>query len=133
MKFLKNLAAFFGRMFLALLFAVYAYNQAFSNPSGARQWLELSSFAAVAGAILCEGLGAVSVFLGFRTQWGALLLIAIVGRAAWVSGGGGLSDLAFLKNLAVLGGLLILFSSGPGDWSMDGSGGGGGSKKSSKD
>ena len=114
-------------MFLAALFVVYAYWQ-YSDPVGVGRWLGVESFGVRAAAILCEALGAVSIFIGYKTQAGAFLLLMIAGRAAWVSAGGA-DDVNFLKNLAICGGFLTLFASGPGDWSLGKSGGGGGGGK----
>lgn len=73
-------------------------------------------------ATIFEGLGGILILLGFQPRAGALLLIlflipvTVVYHPFWVLEGqeAQLQMIMFLKNLSILGGLLILASSGKG-------------------
>ncbi|KPQ37709.1 MAG: putative oxidoreductase [Phormidesmis priestleyi Ana] len=73
------------------------------------------------GAIAFLLLGAVSLILGYKSQIGALLLILFLIPTTLIFHPF-LSDLSgFLKNLALIGGLLMVMAYGPGLISLDGS------------
>lgn len=134
MNFHKNFAAFFGRMFLAALFFFYGGRQILNFSETVRllagSGIQAPSFFAVV-AILFQLAGAVFLFLGFKTQLGAWLLLAVWVPGLWVlwNGLNGWDNqMTFLKNLAVCGGVLMVLAAGPGSWSMEGGGGGGRSK-----
>ncbi len=130
MNFLRNFAAFFGRVFLAVLFLSYAIRQVlhFSETAGliAGRGIGAAGFFA-AMAILAQLLGGIFLFLGYRTQLGAFLIFVVWAPAVWLLREG-LSDwkeqMMFLKDLAILGGILVVMAAGPGAWSMQGGGGG---------
>ena len=130
MIFLRNFAAFFGRVFIALLFLRYAIHQVldFSGTEGllASRGIGAPSFFAAVG-ILAQLVGGIFLFLGYRTQLGAFLILAAWMPAVWLLCDGlgqWKGQMMFLKNLAILGGVLMIFASGPGAWNMQGSGGG---------
>ncbi len=69
----------------------------------------------LAAATLLEGIGGLLVLLGFKVRFGATLLIlfiipvTLVMHPFWLSGQDkALQMIMFMKNLAILGGLLIL-------------------------
>jgi len=71
------------------------------------------------GAIAFLLLGAVSLILGYKSQIGALLLILFLIPTTLIFHPF-LSDLSgFLKNLALIGGLLMVMAYGPGLISLD--------------
>lgn len=71
------------------------------------------------GAIVALLAGALSLILGYKTQIGAILLIIFLIPTTLLFHPP-FSDLnGFLKNLALIGGLLIVMSSGPGLISVD--------------
>ena len=80
-------------------------------------------------ATALELLGAVSVVVGFRARWGALALliflvpVTLVFHNFWaVPAAQQQMEMAnFLKNLAIAGGLLIIFGRGAGAFSIDNS------------
>lgn len=74
------------------------------------------------GAIAFELLGALSVLLGYQTRIGALLLIIFLIPTTLIfhtNFAESMQVTQFLKNLAILGGLLMVFAYGPGAGSFD--------------
>lgn len=73
-------------------------------------------------ATLFELLGGLSVLLGYKEKWGATLLAlflvptTIIMHQFWFVEGGGreLQMAHFLKNLAILGGLILFIQQGSG-------------------
>ena len=113
-----------GRICLALIFL----NSGIKHLNGFRGFVEtigskglpIPSVLAV-GTILFLLLGSVSLLLGYRTQIGAWLLIVFLVPATLAFHppiGDSLGD--FLKNVALIGGLLMTISNGPGLMSVDG-------------
>jgi putative oxidoreductase len=89
----------------------------------AGQGLPLAGLLTV-GAIAFELLGALSVVLGYKARWGALLLILFLIPTTLIFH----TDFAqqaqitqFFKNLAILGGLLLVTYYGSGPLSLDSS------------
>ena len=73
------------------------------------------------GTIVFLVLGAVSLLVGYKTKIGALLLILFLIPAS-IFFHPPMTDLTgFLKNLALIGGLLMTMAHGPGLISVDGS------------
>lgn len=75
------------------------------------------------GAIVFLLLGSIAVILGVKARWGAVLLVLFLIPTTIVfhPPTGGEEDLVqFLKNLGLLGGLLLVISYGPGVVSFDG-------------
>ena len=78
-------------------------------------------------AIVCLLLGGLSVLIGLRARLGAVLLIlfliptTLVFHGDWTAGSSGASDqmLHFMKNLGLLGGLLMVLAFGAGGFSID--------------
>jgi putative oxidoreductase len=88
-------------------------------PMIASKGLPIPSVLAV-GAIACLLLGSLSLLLGFKTQIGALLLVLFLIPTTLLFHPF-TTDLGnFLKNLALIGGLLMVVSYGPGLISVDG-------------
>lgn len=83
---------------------------------------------AVVIAIIAEVLGGIALLVGFKTRLVAILLAvftlaaSIFGHAFWAAPAEAafVAQLLFFKNIAVIGGLLILASSGAGKFSIDG-------------
>jgi len=120
-----------GRALLALLFI----------PAG---WAKIAGFSGVVGYIASKGvpfpeaaaaiaiaaelgLGLLLLF-GLKARWAALGLAIFVAVITpifhnyWAAPAAQqmMQQQAFFKNVAVLGGLLVLYAFGPGGWSLDG-------------
>ena len=76
----------------------------------------------LAGAIALELAGGLSVLLGYRARWGAVALIVFLIPATLVFHTD-FSDqeqiIHFLKNLSILGGLVLVIAHGAGALSLD--------------
>lgn len=78
-------------------------------------------------AIIVEVGGALALIAGFKTRWAALVLAVFTLVATFVFHNfwGASADqamvqqLMFYKNIAVVGGLLVLAAFGAGSWSLD--------------
>ena len=76
------------------------------------------------GAIVFLLLGSIAVILGIKARWGAVLLILFLIPTTIIyhppMSGDEKDLIQFLKNLALIGGLLMVVSFGPGVVSFDG-------------
>ena len=81
----------------------------------------------LAGAVVFEIAGGLSVLLGFKARIGALALIVFLVAATilfhnfWAFEGQERQDqlIHFMKNLSIMGGLLLIFAAGSGPLSLD--------------
>ena len=84
----------------------------------------------LAGAIVFLFVGSISLFVGFKARFGALLLVlfliptTLIFHNFWAFEGGAREEqmIQFLKNLSILGGLLMVMAQGAGALSVDGRG-----------
>ena len=124
----EDWALLLGRIFVAALFL----------PSGFGKLMAFSAFASSLAAqgvpyplvaagvmVAAEFVGALALILGLWPRWTALALIALTAATLWATTGSSIGDLVvrpgryveFYERLAVLGGLLFYFATGPGGWS----------------
>ncbi|HEY9612070.1 DoxX family protein [Allocoleopsis sp.] len=74
------------------------------------------------GNIVFQLIGAISLLLGYKVRWGAILLIlfliptTLVFHDFWANPK---ETIAFLKNLGLIGGLLMVYYAGAGAVSLD--------------
>ena len=127
---LQNPLALVGRLLLALLFLPAGINKigGLAGTVGyiASKGLPMPSMAAVI-AIIVEVGGALALIAGFGTRWAALALAAFTLIATfffhnyWAMPAEQvmMQQLMFFKNIAVVGGLLVLAAHGAGAWSVD--------------
>ncbi|MBI4293302.1 MAG: DoxX family protein [Betaproteobacteria bacterium] len=120
-----------GRLLLALLFLLSGFEKitGFTGTAGyiAAKGLPLPQFAA-AGAIVFELAGSVMLVLGWKARWGALLLFIFTVIATvffhnfWAVPADQSTNqmIHFMKNLAIMGGLLYVMAYGSGGMSVDG-------------
>jgi len=81
------------------------------------------------GAVAFEILGSLAVLIGFKARFGALLLLLFLApvtyyfHAFWNYEGGteeqAVEMIAFMKNVAISGGVLMVLAMGPGALSID--------------
>lgn len=127
---LQTPLALMGRLLLALLFLPAGISKigGFAGTVGyiASKGLPMPSVAAVI-AIIVEVVGAVALIAGFGTRWAALALAGFTFIATflfhnyWAMPAEQvmMQQLMFFKNIAVVGGLLVLAAHGAGAWSVD--------------
>lgn len=119
-----------GRFLLALLF-IPAGIAKFGDPAGTAGYiasvgLPLPQAGAILAAVV-ELLGGVALVVGLGTRAAALalavftLVATYLFHAYWAMPAEQqfVQQLMFFKNIAVVGGLLLLAASGPGGWSLD--------------
>ncbi|NEO98239.1 MAG: DoxX family protein [Symploca sp. SIO2E9] len=113
------------RTFIAIIF-LYSGVKKILNFSGTQQMMTDQGLPLVGmlliGAIVFELLGAISLVLGYKTRWGSLLLIIFLIPSTIIFHNF-LADptetISFLKNLAILGALLMVYYYGAGPVSLD--------------
>lgn len=128
---LHNPLSLVGRLLMALLFLPAGISKiaGFAGTVGyiASKGVPLPEVAAII-AIIVEVAGGIALILGFKTRWAALALAAFTLVATvmfhnyWTLPAEQqmMQQLMFMKNIAVVGGLLTLAAWGAGAWSMDG-------------
>jgi putative oxidoreductase len=125
------MALLMGRVFVAALFL----------PSGFHKLMTFSAYAASLKAkglpfavlwavmlVAAEVLGPVALIIGAWPRWTALALVAFTVVMLWVGHRTSLvgavfrprQNAEFYRTLAIMGGLLFYFASGPGAWSWKG-------------
>jgi len=131
MKKYENVLNLLGRIAIAALFLPAGINK-LMGMEGATGYFASLGLPAVAilvwVVIAIEVLGGVALILGYRTRLVAIalavftLLASIAGHAFWAApvDAAFIAQLLFFKNIAVIGGLLVLASSGAGSISIDG-------------
>jgi putative oxidoreductase len=121
----QNVTELFGRIALSLVFLGSAVNKV-QNFEGTRQYMEAKGMPATTllliGAIAFELFGGLAVATGFKARLGALLLIVFLVPATLifhVQPGNQAEMIQVMKNLAILGGLLVVAANGSGSLSLD--------------
>lgn len=123
--YLQKFVPLIARTFLAILF-VRAGLTKIPGFAGTQQMMAdagipLTSLALVL-AILIEVLGGLSIIVGFKARWGAILLILFLIPATLIFHNPIANPdqaIHFFKNLSILGGLLLIWSYGAGPISID--------------
>ena len=129
-----NLATLVGRILLAAIFVSSGFQKigGFAGTAGyiASKGLPLPEVGA-AIAIAVEIVAGIALIVGFKARWAALALAiftlatALLFHTYWTLPADKqfVDMLMFWKNLAITGGLLIVFAFGAGGWSFDASSG----------
>ena len=127
---LQNPLALVGRLLLALLFLPAGISKigGFAGTASyiASKGLPFATLAA-AIAIVVEIAGGLALIAGFGTRWAALALAGFTLVATFFfhnfwgvpADQAMVQQLMFFKNIAVVGGLLVLAAYGAGAWSLD--------------
>ena len=124
----EDLALLMGRLFVAALFL----------PSGFHKLMTFSAYAASLKAkglpfavlwagvlVAAEVLGPLALVIGAWPRWTALALVAFTAVTLWINQRASFAGAVFRprqnadlhRTLAIMGGLLFYFASGPGAWS----------------
>ena len=126
----QALAAFIGRVFLSAIF-IMAGVEKIMDPAGTSAYMASQGMPMVpfflAMTIIFELGGGLSLLTGFKTRWGALALIVflipttLIFHNFWEVSPDQkqLQMIMFLKNLAIIGGLLTVLAYGAGLISVD--------------
>ena len=127
---MQNNAVVAGRILLALIFIMSGFGKVtgFQGTVGyiASKGLPLPQVAA-AIAIVAELGGGILLAIGYKARWAALALAVFTLAAAVLFHNFWAADAAqamnqqihFMKNLAITGGMLMVFAFGPGRYSVD--------------
>ena len=127
------------RVLLSAVFIVYGLLKfmdvsSITNNAGTKRFMDL-----IAGGVptptwlgyliaAIELLGGIAILVGFKTRWIAwafvawLIVVTYFGHPFWTMDGQprGLNMVNFYKNLAIIGGYLLLATAGGGRYSVDG-------------
>lgn len=127
---LQNAAALVGRALLATIFIVSGWGKitGFAGTAGyiASKGMPLPELMA-AGAIAVEFFGGLALLAGFKTRWiAAIIFLFLIPTTLIFHSPAGLSGqeaqgqvIHLLKNVAIMGGMLVVFAFGPGKFSID--------------
>jgi uncharacterized membrane protein YphA (DoxX/SURF4 family) len=122
---MKNVIPLLGRLFLSAIFIKTAIGHLVDfpavHPRLANHGIPIAALF-LAGSIFLRIAGGLSLVLGYQAKWGAILLMIFLIPTTLIfhtqfSNGAQLTQ--FLKNLGILGGLLIIVYYGPGPVSID--------------
>jgi len=119
-----------GRALLALIFIVSGFGKitGFAGTAGfmASKGMPIPEVLLV-GAIAVEFLGGLMLLVGWKARWAALAIFLFIIPATLVfHNPAGLTGqeaqnqmINIMKNLSIMGGMLMVFAFGPGAWSLD--------------
>ncbi len=126
----NDTVALVGRILLAVMFIVSGFGKitGFDGTVGyiASKGLPLPQLVAI-GTILVELGGGITLAAGFKARWAALalavftLLAAIIFHNFWAAEAAQKmgQQINFMKNVTIVGGMLMVFAFGPGRLSVD--------------
>ncbi|MGH8851217.1 MAG: DoxX family protein [Casimicrobiaceae bacterium] len=126
----SDVLALLGRVLLAGIFVYSGFGKitGFQGTVGyiAGAGLPMAQVLAVA-AIFVEFVGGLALLIGFRARWAALafvvflIVITPVFHNFWAATPGQAMDqqINFIKNIAIIGGMLMVMAFGPGRYSID--------------
>lgn len=126
----QALAALVGRVLLAAIFIISGFGKigGFEGTVGyiASKGLPMPQLVAI-GTIVLELGGGILLAIGYKARWAALaigaftLLAAVLFHNFWAVEAAQkmAQQINFLKNIAITGGMLMVFAFGPGRYSVD--------------
>lgn len=126
---MKNLAPLIGRILLAQIFLMSGIGKLF-NLAGTQKYMASHGMPLtalfLAGAICLELGGGLSLLAGYKARWGAVALIIFLVPTTLIfhtAFSDRMQQIQFMKNAAVIGGLLMVTHFGAGPFSLDARGG----------
>jgi putative oxidoreductase len=126
----KDWAALLGRILLALMFVISGYGKltGFDGTAGyiGSKGLPMPQVLAAVAVLIELGAG-LAIIIGWKTRWAALafivflIVISPIFHNFWAAPAEQMmaQQINFMKNLTILGGMLVLFAFGPGRYSLD--------------
>ena len=120
---MSNLIDFVGRLLISALFLISAYNKVFSI-DGTMSWMNgfgIPGFL-LYPTIVLEIILPLFIIIGYQARVSAGLLACFCVATAFIfhyDFDNQIQTIAFLKNIGLAGGFLIILSSGTKDWSVD--------------
>lgn len=125
------------RILISTVFIVFGYLQ-FTNIAGYTANPNVVKFSGMVGGLLTpvviaylvaaiDLFGGLCVLVGYKARWASIVLFIFViltlfiAHNFWVMEGASrtANQVNFYKNLAIMGGLLLIFAHGPGRYSLD--------------
>ena len=125
------------RILISVVFIVFGYLQ-FTNIAGYTANPNVVKFSGMIGGLLApvviaylvaaiDLFGGLCVLVGYKARWASIVLLIFViltlfvAHNFWVMEGASrtANQVNFYKNLAIVGGLLLIFAHGPGRYSLD--------------
>jgi len=121
---MKDYTDVVGRILIAVLFLLAGIGKLGASYEGTQGYMEAFGVPGILLplVILVEIGGALLLIVGFQTRWTALAIagFTIISAIIFHSDFGDPAQMTnFLKNLAIAGGLLVLYANGPGKYSLD--------------
>lgn len=121
----KNVISLIARILLSALFVWSGINKIL-NPAGTQQYMTANGLPLVGllylATVIVEVGGGLSVLLGYKARWGAIALALFLIPATLIfhtNFADQMQQIAFMKNLAIFGGLLMIVQYGAGRISLD--------------
>lgn len=133
MRGLDSFGLLLGRICISIIFILAGIGK-LMDVEGTAKYMESAGMTMIPfflyAAAAVEILGGLSVLLGFKTRFGAIILLlfliptTVIFHGFWQAEGvtRAVLMIEFLKNLSIFGGLLYVLVCGPGKLSIDGSG-----------
>ena len=126
----KDAAALAGRVLLAVIFVWAGFGKAigYQDTAGFMSSVGMPMVGVLLPlTILVELGGGIALIVGWKARWVALilavftLLASLIFHKFWTMTGEGVmtNTLFFYKNIAIMGGMLMVFAFGPGRFSVD--------------
>jgi putative oxidoreductase len=127
---IQNVATLAGRVLLGLIFVVSGFGK-ITGFAGTAAYMASKGMpmpqVLLVGAIAVELVGGLMLFAGLKARWAALALFLFIIPTTYVfHNPAGLDGQAaqvqmiqLMKNLSIMGGMLLVAAFGPGAWSVD--------------
>lgn len=120
---INNLSITAGRILMSIIFIMAGINK-IGGYEGTQGYMESVGVPGMLlpAVIVVEIIGGLAILIGFKARLGALLLagFTVVATILFHNNlGDQMQSILFMKNLAIIGGLLYLFANGAGKWSID--------------